>query len=59
MNALAARWESSGGKLIGGGARGSDDQDFGVRLFFREERGGAFEQRGIGAGVKDRARDHR
>ncbi len=59
VNALAARWKSVGGELIGGGTRGGDDEDFVVLGFFGEKCGSAMEQRGVGAGVKERARGHR
>ena len=59
VNALAARRESAGGEFIGGGSRGGDDEDFRVLGFFGEERSGALEQCGVGAGVKERARGHR
>jgi hypothetical protein len=59
VNALTAGRKSVSGKLIGGGARGGDDEDLFVVGFFGEECGGAMEERGVGAGVKERARDHR
>ena len=59
VNALAAGRKSSDGELRGGGSRRRDDQDLAVRLFRGQERGGAIEQRGIGAGVNERARGHR
>ncbi len=59
VNALAAVRESSDGELVGGGSRWSDDQDFAVSFFRSEERSGAIEQRGVGAGVNQRARDQR
>ncbi len=59
VNSLAARSESAGGEFIGGGARGGDDEDFFVLRFFGEKCGSAMEQRGVGAGVKERAKGHR
>ena len=44
---------------MGGGSRGSDHQDFSVLGLIAKERGGALEECGVGAGVKERARDHR
>jgi len=59
VNALASGWKSAGGKFVGGGSRGRDDQDFRVIGLLGEERGGAVEERCVGAGMKERARDHR
>lgn len=59
VNTLAAGWKSADGEFRGGGSRGRDDDDFAVRVLCGQERGGAIEQRGVGAGVNERARDHR
>ena len=59
VNALAARWKSADSELIGGGTGGGDDEDFFVLEFFGKECGSAMDQGGVGAGVKERARDHR
>ena len=58
VNALATGWGSADGEFIGGSSRGSDDEDFGVLGFLGEERGGALEKCGVGAGMKERARGH-
>jgi hypothetical protein len=59
VNALAARWERTGGKFVGGGSCGGDDEDLGVLWWVGEERGGVLEKGGVGTGMNERARDHR
>ncbi len=59
VNALATRGKSAGGEFIGGGSRGRDDKDFRVIELFGEERGGPLKEHGVGAGMKECARDHR
>ena len=57
VNALAARRKGMGSEFIRGGSGGSDDEDFGVLGLFGQKGGGALEERGVGAGVNERARE--
>src|SRR5579862_603140 len=59
VNALASGRKSAGSELIGSGSGGGNQQDFSVIRLAGKEGGGALEQRGVGAGMKKRARGHR
>jgi hypothetical protein len=59
VDSLAARWGCVDCQFVGGGSRWCDDEEFGVLRLLGEERGGALEECRVGAGVNDRARDHR
>jgi hypothetical protein len=59
VNALASGGESADDEFICASSRGSNDEDFGVRLFRGQERGGLVQERGVRAGVNERARGHR
>jgi hypothetical protein len=59
VNALTAQRECVSSKFIGSGSRGGDDEDFGVLGLVGEKGSGVLEQRGVGAGVNERARGHR
>ena len=56
MNALATGGKSADGQFVGRGSRGRNDEDFSVRFFRGKERGCVIEQRGVGAGMNERAR---
>lgn len=59
VNALATGWESADNELSRGGSCGRDDEDFRMLGLIGEERSGTAEERGIRAGMNERARDHR
>jgi hypothetical protein len=59
VNALATGWESADNELCRGGSCGGDDEDFRMFGLTGEERCGAAEERGVRAGMNERARDHR
>ena len=56
--ALTTRLKSSDGELVGGGAGGSEDQDFGLSGVVREKSGRALQEFGRGAGAEEGARGH-
>ena len=58
MDALGAVLEGRNGEFMGGGAGGSEDQDFGLVGVGGKERGGALDELGSGAATEERASGH-
>jgi hypothetical protein len=58
VDALGAVLEGCDGEFVGGGAGGSEDQDFGLVGVGGKERGGALDELGRGAGAEERASGH-